>query len=256
MASASKSLEPESRVRGATTSASKFLAPASRVRGVAASASESLAPASRVRGAARRSRWWRLWEKRRKLCATETQVRPSWSLRSRKRRCPAALNACSAMNWSMWCFVTPWKRPQRLQTSLMSRLPSDVGAETRRPLVRIPGKRRDGLADLEADAGVQRCRLQGGVGNREPGTLCRAQHAGTHRGVPILPRCQGCDQLRVDQHQKTQKPLRLTQQRNVETAASPYHCQGREHPHGSRQQTNGTSQQTGGPWKTKGNENS
>ena len=35
----------------------------------------------------------------------------------------------------------------------------EVGVQSLRPLVRVPGKPRDGLTDLEADAGVQRRRL-------------------------------------------------------------------------------------------------
>ena len=35
----------------------------------------------------------------------------------------------------------------------------EVGVKTLRPLVRVPGEPRDGLADLKADARIQRRRL-------------------------------------------------------------------------------------------------
>ena len=48
-----------------------------------------------------------------------------------------------------------------------------VGVQPPRSLVRVPGKHRDGLADLEADAGVQRCRLRGCFHKRKSGSLRR-----------------------------------------------------------------------------------
>ena len=121
----------------------------------------------------------------------------------------------------------------------------EVGVKTLRPLVRVPGKRRDGLADLEADAGeasaVRKLPKQKawdalprtGERHHVVGWQRHSAHAATQaprrpevgqgcaefvQGVPTLPRCQGCDQ---------------------------------PHEHGARQQTNETSQQTGGPWEMK-----
>ena len=213
---------PASRVRGATVSVSRSIAPESTVHGAASSASKFLVPAhqsGRPRSlshqhpeSAKRRRRPRSLSHPRPESAKQpgdgggdasgrsvagfARPRPRSDPHGRcaagKRRCPAAWNACSTMNWSMWCFVTPWKRPQRPpDLVMMSRLPSTSGAETRWPLVRIPSKSRDGLADLEADAGVQRCRWRAGVRNPEPGTLRRVPSIVSRRGSMACPGIKG-----------------------------------------------------------------
>ena len=49
----------------------------------------------------------------------------------------------------------------------------DVGVQSFRPLVRVPGKPRDGLTDTKADARIQRRGLQGGLRKRVPGSFRR-----------------------------------------------------------------------------------